>query len=498
MRMFLSFIGLLGFSTSIFASSDSVFSSVITSISSSYETMLFIGVILGLLVLFCTNKKFKKIATTSGPEILTTIGILGCFFGIALALLDFNTKDVTESIPSLLAGIRTAFWSSICGIGSAIILKFKHHWHSTQSDHEANHADASIGDMIAEIINLKKALSGDEEGTLLSQLKLLRQDSNDRQEQLKNSFDDFAKHMVENNQKAFIEALKEAIRDFNHNLTEQFGENFKQLNQAVEQLVTWQVQYKEELDLIKQYQSQTATDMKQASEAFKDIVDRSKHFADIAQDLKILLESMSKQKDLLFIQEKALSELLTSMKDHIPEFSESTRKMLNEISDGVSKVQNETAQLIANYSIEMKSMNDSLKTALANVVQETHTSLSERIQESTKIVQGNVTDLQAQTVDILKNHSAQLQSTQAEIKNVLVSGLNKSQQEVSAGLQEHAKIIEKGVLALDKELEKSLTDALDSLGKQLASLSEKFVQDYLPLTERLRDVVRLAKNLEAA
>ena len=37
-----------------------------------------------------------------------------------------------------------------------------------------------------------------------------------------------------------IEALKEVIRDFNKNLNEQFGENFKQLNEAVERTVVWQ------------------------------------------------------------------------------------------------------------------------------------------------------------------------------------------------------------------------------------------------------------------
>jgi len=39
--------------------------------------------------------------------------------------------------------------------------------------------------------------------------------------------------MAENNSKALIEALQEVIRDFNAKINEQFGENFKQLNEAV-------------------------------------------------------------------------------------------------------------------------------------------------------------------------------------------------------------------------------------------------------------------------
>ena len=54
--------------------------------------------------------------------------------------------------------------------------------------------------------------------------------------------------MVENNQKAFIEALRKAMEDFNAKITEQFGDNFKALNVAVKDLVVWQDKYKETLN----------------------------------------------------------------------------------------------------------------------------------------------------------------------------------------------------------------------------------------------------------
>ena len=41
-----------------------------------------------------------------------------------------------------------------------------------------------------------------------------------------------------------IYALEEVIKDFNKNLTEQFGDNFKQLNEAVKNMIVWQDNYK--------------------------------------------------------------------------------------------------------------------------------------------------------------------------------------------------------------------------------------------------------------
>lgn len=394
------------------------------------------------LTIYFTYIKFNRFAVTHGPEILTTVGIFGCFLGIAMALLDFNTGDLTSSVPALLEGIKTAFWASVSGVAGALVIRSRHNFTKTPiPQSEGSSKSASIDDLVESIIGLQKGLVGNEEGTLLSQMKLLRQDTNDQLQKLRDSFNNFATHMVENNQKAIIEALNQVITDFNKNLTDQFGENFKHLNKGVESLVTWQQQYKEELDLIKAAQLQTATDMQTAADAFSTLVKKSDEFANIAGHLKVLLESMDKQKDILFTQEKALSQLLIEMKDVTPQFAIKLSAMLNEITSGVNKIQSETTEIV-------------------------------------------------------KNFSSQTQSANAEMKNLLSDVIRKSQQQLSEGLQENSKIIKEGVLTLDKALQKELNDSLTSLGKQLASLSEKFVEDYLPLTNKLREVVRLAANIQ--
>ncbi len=405
----------------------------------STETLLFIGINLSLTAYFGFYR-FDRFSVTYGPEILTTVGIFGCFVGIALALLNFDSADLSHSIPSLLDGVKTAFWASVSGVGGALVLRARHYTFKEPIPQAGELAKAaSLEDVVSSLVALRKGLVGQEEGTMLTQMKLSRQESSDELQKLNRSFEHFAKHMVENNQKAIIEALREVIQDFNSKLTEQFGENFKHLNSAVEKLVVWQQQYKDELERIKLAQERAATDMQSAATSFGLVVDKSDRFASTAEQLSVLLQKIDAQIAVLFEQERSLNEVLSTMKDVTPQFEAKVADLIASLKDGV-------------------------------------------------------TSLQGQTAEILKNFGAQSQSTQSEMKALLTDSIIATQKEVHAGLQDNQKVIKDGVIALDKALQKELNDSLETLGRQLASLSNKFVTDYTPLTDRLRDVILISQR----
>ena len=58
------------------------------------------------------------------PSMISTLGVLGTFAGITIGLLYFDTKNLDTSIPLLLSGLKTAFFTSLAGmIGSLILSK---------------------------------------------------------------------------------------------------------------------------------------------------------------------------------------------------------------------------------------------------------------------------------------------------------------------------------------------------------------------------------------
>jgi hypothetical protein len=80
--------------------------------------------IYGIYVLNIARKDYSKVNLNDLdliPSMFTTIGILGTFGGIAYGLWFFNPEDIEKSIPTLLKGLKTAFFASIAGIALSII-----------------------------------------------------------------------------------------------------------------------------------------------------------------------------------------------------------------------------------------------------------------------------------------------------------------------------------------------------------------------------------------
>lgn len=66
-------------------------------------------------------KKVINYVYESIPTVFTTLGVLGTFVGIYFGLQHFDVDKITESIPPLLEGMKTAFSTSIWGIVLSLI-----------------------------------------------------------------------------------------------------------------------------------------------------------------------------------------------------------------------------------------------------------------------------------------------------------------------------------------------------------------------------------------
>lgn len=392
------------------------------------------------LTIFFVFIRFDRFAVAHGPEVLTTVGILGCFVGIAASLLHFDAANVSESVPHLLEGVKTAFLASLSGVGGSLVIRARYYFQRQPIQQTSGTPKAaSLDDLVAATQLLQRSLSGSEDGSLLSQLKLMRQEQVDELRSLRTSFETFSHKMSEDGSKALIEALKEVIHDFNVQINDQFGENFKFLNLSVEKLVIWQQQYKEELDNLQVLQRSSAEDLYKSTSGLALFIDRASNFSKTAEKLDVTLTNMAMQQKEIEQSQLSLSQVLIQMKEVTPQFSSKIDEMMESMSIGVMKIQSEISNIVNNFS-------------------------------------------------------AQVQSSSSEMKDLLTNILRKSQTEFNEELNNSMDAVRQSVIILDKGLQEELTKSLETLGRQLASLSEKFVSDYTPLTERLREIIQIASR----
>jgi DNA anti-recombination protein RmuC len=383
--------------------------------------------------------RFTTASVTKVPTILTMLGILGTFVGITAGLLNFDTANIQASMPYLISGIRTAFIASLAGVFWAITIKARNLLFPAASV-ESGSEGATVDDLLGQLAGVQQALVGGDDSTILSQLKLGRQDVNDRLDALKRSQQEFMAKMADMNSKALISALELVIRDFNVKITEQFGENFKQLNVAVGKLLEWQEKYRQQLTELVNQQAITSASMTTATERYSKVVDDAAKFADVANRFQTILGPMETYQASMQRTSTELAALINSASNSLP-------------------------------SVEQKIV-----------------ALTERVASSAR-------NHEAEVAKVASEISTAFRSAADSVRSALTSTIESASQQLNVKLEDSSRRLDEQIVKLDRALEKELTESLQGLGKQLAALSSKFVEDYTPLTSRLRTLVGIGASV---
>ncbi len=403
----------------------------------SLWTIVLIGIIIFLTVYFQFFRYSSRTAEAA-PTILTSIGIFGTFLGVAIGLSNFDTLHLQESVPQLLSGLKTAFWSSIAGLLGALTIKFRAVMNVTHGE-EHQQRTASIDDLNNELIKIHHALSNKDDETLLQEMSMMRVEQKRHSDDLIIAMQHYQKEMVEANTKSLIDALAVVMRDFNTKIDEQYGDNFKRLNDGVGQMLKWQQEYKQQLTELADNQQTIGASMLDASNAFSNMVVHAESFNGISESLGNMMKGLNSQRSVLDHHLSGLAKLVNDAGEGLPKLEE--RMMF--LTTGL-------ASSLQTYSQNMESMLEKTTTSMANTTQD----LSSQLQEA-------------------------YTGAFDQLDNKIMQTLTQTDKQISK---------------LDAALEQELNKSLKTMGEQLAALSEKFVQDYSPLTERLHDIVNMAEQ----
>lgn len=335
----------------------------------------------GVALLILYSKKIKEIHTV--PNILTAMGVLGTFVGITISLYKFNPSDINNSIPELLYGMKFAFLTSIFGMSFSLLTRLK----PTLYLNESNASDESdpVHSMAKNISELKdlerlkleiEKRKIDDDNTRHRELCNILKSNNEKSNlelkkfeaqsinslnNLNSSFESFARKVADNNSKALIEALSSVMRDFNDRINDQLGENFKNLNSSVTNLVTWQENHKTQMENLIQSTSIVASSLG-ASE---------KSMAEISKNGSVLIEigdSMLRMNDLIKEQVLELGEGLSGIahlgkqaSNTFPNIKENLDLTIKSLTDSSQKLIEQSAQSLGTLRTELETFDRGVK-----------------------------------------------------------------------------------------------------------------------------------------
>jgi ABC-type transporter Mla subunit MlaD len=288
----------------------------------SLWTWVLIGIIVLLTVYFHVFRYTVRTAE-AGPAILTSIGIFGTFLGVALGLANFDTAHLQDSVPQLLQGLKTAFWSSIAGLLGALTIKFRTVLDITRQEGSASRqVTSSIDDLHDRLTGIEKSVK-DEQGELLANsLALLRIEQKRQNEDLIHTMSHYQERMVQANTEALVGAIQHVMMEFNTRINEQYGDNFKRLNESVGRMLDWQVQYKDQLNELASNQQKIGKSMMDASAAFENMVSHAQAFNGISDSLGDMLKGLNVQREVLDQHLGGLAQLVNDAADGLPKLED--------------------------------------------------------------------------------------------------------------------------------------------------------------------------------
>lgn len=233
------------------------------------------------------------------------------------------------------------------GVGGALTLKFRDYFIGPRDREDQQQTeDVTATDLVNRLGHIHRALVGAEEGSLISQLKLSRQDTNDRLDSLKAAQVEALAKLSEMSSKTLVEALRDVIKDFNQKISEQFGDNFKDLNSAVGRLLVWQEQYKSYVESTVARLDEIGRLTSRATSDYARMVEQSVVFSKVAEDMGNLLAGLQEEQRQLSSLSEQLAKLLVSASGSLPEIEKRVLELTNQLARAVTENQTTVSKAI--------------------------------------------------------------------------------------------------------------------------------------------------------
>ena len=431
--------------------------------------------------------KTLKSLSLNAPTLLTSIGIFFTFLGILIGLTNFDVTNINEAVPKLLGGLKLAFLSSVMGLFFSVIFRIV----QPSLKRELISDDVAGGDLLNELKAItsgtnavRDALIGEGDASLSTQMSKLR-----------NDFRDFADKVSEDGSQALIEALEAVIRDFNTKISEQFGENFKQLNEAVAALLEWQQEYKAQVEKLTEAFVETQKGIEMVKESVELIEQSSGKIPAQMESIETAFNKTDERMVSLYEGLSSLSDMQSKAEKAVPFLEEHIQQMTENMK---SSIENQT-EVIGNELETLKNSSQGLLDFVASLTQTIKESQEKSQQTIEEMLNGFGTGMERILTESLDNsekfYSSQLKKFHGVLDSLNIGADNVLESTKKVGVEVESIITE--FQSQQRETMTSLRNNLESAVEQNSSaMNDQFQKfDEAMQNQMQRSMDKMGQNL---
>jgi len=396
------------------------------------------------------------------------------------------------------------------------------------------------------LAQIHQSLSGEEEGSLVGQMKLFRgqlsdvhtvlsdfsqffkQHSEVFDERLFKELAEFADMMSRAATETIIEALKNVIQDFNKNLTDQFGENFKALDASVKKLVDWQEEYRVQVEQMgEQYQQsveslvntresvagiwQECQNIPQAMEELRAIIDVNQHQI---QELARHLETFVTMRDKAIEAVPTITQQIDKVGENLTESTSNLRDRLLGVSEDLLKGSNDMKVSLQegaehfrdSVTITQQSFNELSHTvkdtfdSVSEMLKDTTTTVNEHARNTLETLQEATTEVRDVAMQISQNNQQASEDFKriandlnSELSNILKSSQNTFEGVMKEAAESSGNTINNQLRQIEEATARALSGAMQVMTNQLTNVTGRFVDDYETMVKAMERVINSVK-----
>lgn len=312
------------------------------------------------------------------------------------------------------------------------------------------------------------------------------------------SFDAFVNNVKEVFSDAVIGALNRSMQNLNDQLEKQFGENFKELNDAVKALNVWQDQYKGIVD----ESIRELTLIQQNFKHFEDVV--SKNVTEHVEALNSNLQTFMASTETNVAVQADLKETVGQLHQMVNAARESiaaTQNVFNQFNNFTSEVISNTNEGLAAHGDAVKQQLGEMITAMTNAQQAANQALIAAGEKNAEALQGmsqefidaarDVKDA-ALTLSMDTGHYVKQfgETSQAVIKET-ADTLERFKVDFKNNAAEAVGNLESMFEVMAKNTDKQQDKAVKTLAAQLAKITGQMIDNYNALMSRIAELDKL-------